>query len=509
MDTTPRSSYSPVKERDSIDDALKRSIKNDDDFEDSLNVSISEHISEEIESNSVVDDSIEKPPPQFDQLVAEKKRRLFDFGDSDKSDIVDNDGMRKFSKFDVADILDESLSGENIAKHFIVDDSQRNTNRVNEPRQSVSNQTKCDELKIARGAEILSKTSSTSASHSDNMHKSRDNANLVNKSNSQTASHSSQRGDKNDVILINDHEISLNSLLEQQRHRSQSDANSTNQTNQNTTSDISDLQIEDIVREQRSIDDLSGISVNESSAKVDEDAERSKSSSEKMSHSKSEKIDESEDDIKKCKPVDDDSLPELSVIEEVSDAAELSSHRNAIESTSDKRNEIRKIINETVDKLPLDKENRPPNLHDDLLSVGSKQLNSSQNSTLTDGTVYNVFAKMETNPAVAKFQDELNLNLMHLQNKIKELQNIHAGKYSVGYFDLPLLSSSRRDSLKDFQSGRDSTSLTTNSTEYRPFQDEYSRVSKTLGKADKERSNAFEWKQYKSIGFVYCFDSKQ
>ncbi|XP_031624937.1 pericentrin isoform X2 [Contarinia nasturtii] len=453
---SPQLSQSPLKEQDSIDNvmALQKSSKNhDDDFEDSLNISISEHISEEIESNSVADDSIEKTSQQFDQLVAEKKRRLFDFEDNDKSDIVGADGMRKFSKFDVADLLDESLSGDNIAKHFIADVTKRNS--VKEP---VSNQTKCDAFK--------------KASHS--LSKVQTSKDLVNRdSHSASASGSGKSVVKSDVILINDHEISLDSLLEQQRHRSQSDANS---ANQNTTSDISDLQIEDIIREQRSIEDLSGISVNESSNKLELEAERSKSSSDKMAQS--DRNDEStktdEEEVKKCKPLEDhESLPELSVIEEVSAAEELSSNHN--ENAANKKIEIRKIIDETVNRLPLDKENRPPNLNDDLLSVDSKQMTSSQNSTLTDGTVYNVFAKMETNPTDAKFQDELNLNLLHMQNKIKELQNIHAGKYSVGYFDLPLLSSSRRDSLKE--SGRDSTSLTTNSTEYRPFQDEYFRLT--------------------------------
>lgn len=156
----------------------------------------------------------------------------------------------------------------------------------------------------------------------------------------------------------------------------------------------------------------------------------------------------------------------------------MSSNRNLVESNIDKKNEIRKILNEAVDKLPLEKENRAPNLRDELLSVDSKYLNSSQNSTTTDGTVYSAFAKTAIPFDLdSNFESEFNLNLVDMQNKIKELQNLSIGKYAA--LDLPI--SGRRDSLKDSlkdypQSGRESTSITTNSTEYRPFQDEYFRV---------------------------------
>lgn len=504
---SPLTSQSPSKDNDSIDDesAQRRAVKNrdDDDFEDSLNVSISEHISEEIESG--VEDSIEKSAPQFDRLTTEKKRKLFDFDDSDKSEAVDSDGVRQFTKFDVANLLDESLSGDNIAKHFLAEiETGTQRSSVNEPIASVSQYTKNDNSKIddvKKGAANSSKTNvETSSRDADEMQKSKENSNLdelmhVGDSHKSGSDGNRKSDERHDVILINDHEFSIHSLKELQLQRSRSDieARESNQT-QNTTSDISDLQNEDNAKEQRSIEDLSGVgSINESSGKVEihsETEERSKSSSDRVSRSerdekleKSEEIADTDETIQKCKPMEEthDSLPELSVIEEVSAADELSSRHNLIESLSDKKIEMKKIIDETVNKLPLDKENRPPNLNDDLLSVASKQLTSSQ-STLTEGTVYNNFAKSDLNLTTANFEDELNLNLIHMQNKIKELQNINAGKYSASFFDMPMLSASRRSSLKDSfrdfpQSGRESNSINTNSTEYQPFQDEYFRVN--------------------------------
>lgn len=504
---SPLTSQSPSKENDSIEDgsAQRKAVKSEDDFEDSLNVSISEHISEEIDSNAIssaVEDSIEKPAQHFNEFMTEKKRKLFDFDDSDRSDAIDNDGIRMFSKFDPIH-LDDSLTGDNIAKHFVVEQLETSTHRssVNEPVASCSiaqPRTKCDELKIAdvnEGAANPSTTNvSTTSKPIDEMQQSKDSSHLDELTHQNDSNKSVSADDekcdvgKLDVILINDHEISIHSLKELQRQRSRSDI--ANQTNQNTTSDISDLQNEENAKDQRSIDDLS---INEISEKVDSrsvevEVDRSKSTSDKTSNPKSEDQSEdqqeessnSDDNVKKCKPMDEDSLPELSVIEEVSATEEQSNHHNLVESSAEKKSEIRNIIDETVNKLPLDKENRP--IIDDLLSFGSKQLTSSQNSTTTDGTVYTAFAKpTDSNVILANFEDELNLNLMHMQNKIKELHNINVGKYTASFFDFPLVSSSRRDSLrdslKDFpQSGRESTSITTNSTEYRPFQDEYNRV---------------------------------
>lgn len=484
---SPIASQSPSKENDSIDEHRNAGGHADDEFEDSLNVSISEHISEEIESNEA-EDSIDMPAFQIDQKFLEKKRKLFNFDDSDKSDAAGSDGLRKFTKFDTSDDddkFDEFLSGENIAKHFIVEnETVASQPSVNERVQSASKHiTNSDNTKIdatddgdASNNQIETNVS-TSQRGSDENEATKNSSRLENDQNI------------NDVILINDHEISITSLkqLQKQRSHSDTDQSAANQTNQNTTSDISDLLNED--KEQKTNDDISMASVNDSrptSSKREDD--KSEERSEHSSKSKRSKEDfESQDKdevmeiaetIQKCKPVSIESPVELSVIEEESAAEEMSSNRNLVESNSDKKNEIRKMLNEAVDKLPLEKENRPPNLRDELLSIDSKYLNSSQNSTTTDGTVYNAFAKtvipfdLDSN-----FESELNLNLIHMQNKIKELQNFSIGKYSV--LDLPV--SGRRDSLKDSlkdypQSGRESTSITTNSTEYRPFQDEYFRV---------------------------------
>lgn len=488
-DQSPLKSHSsPSNENDSIDEgcAQRNAAKNrnDVDFEDSLNVSISEHISEEIESmnnSSVVEDSIEKPAQHFDQLLIDKKRKLFDFDDSDKSETADSDGIRKFSKFDATN-LDESLAGDNIAKHFLVEfETSAQRSSVNERHPSnISQCTKSDELKIANADEGAANSSKTNASNKvDEMQKSKDYSNLVELVKQSDAQKSKNSDEKNDVILINDQEISINSLKELQKQRSQSDGEP-NFPNQNTTSDFSDLQNEDIAKEQRSIDDLSAVSINESSDKVEShssEVDQSKSTSVKASHSKSEsqsdKIEESttivDENIQKCRPIEDDMLPELSVIEEVSAADEQSSHRVPMEeSSTDKKTEMRKIITEAVENLPLDKENRPPNLNDDVLSVDSKYLNSSQSNT-TDFTMYNT---------LANFEEEVNLNFNQIQNKIKELHNLNAGRNLTTPFELPTSINSRRDSLKDFpQSGRESISITTNSTEYQPFQEEYYRVS--------------------------------
>lgn len=532
--SSPLTSQSLSKENDSIDgasaaakEAERRAAKSEDDFEDSLNVSISEHISEEIESNnnsSAVDDSIERPPLLFNQSMAAKKRQLFDFDDSDRSDTRDGDG-RMFSKFN----LEESLSGENIAKHFTTETAETavtattstaavTQSSVNEPvaSQNISQRTiKSDELKIddvnegaantaaaAATTTVAAMTTSatpiadatTSSKTIDEMQKSKDSSNLIELTQPSSDSHKSVSDDKtngkNDVILINDREISIHSLMELQRQPSRTDI--ANQCNQNTTSDISDLQAEDNAKEQRSIDD---ISMNESSEKVespiatgdgdgDGEVDRSKSVSDKVSDPKSENQSEknetstnSDENIQKCHPIEEDSsLPEqlLSVIEEVSAADEQSSHHQLVESNSDKKNEMRKIIDDMVNKLPLDKENRPPG--DDVLSIDSKYLGSSQNSTTTDGTVYTAFGKSTEVPPIlpVNFGDDFNLGL----NKNPEFQNVAGKSSTASYFDFPLISSSRRDSLKDFaQSGRESSSITTNSTEYQAFQEEFTRVS--------------------------------
>lgn len=472
---SPIESQSPSKENDSIDEQQRKAATShdEDEFDDSLNVSISEHISEEIESNlmsSVAEDSIDKATNQFDQNVMEKKRKLFNFDDSDISDAVDNNGIRKFTKFDASDgKFDEFLSGDNIAKHFKIECEPNATKPiVSERVQSVSSG---DNIKIDVSERNVS--GDDGAAHSNIFVTSTENNSKSNKD------------DINDVIMINDHEISLTSLKQMQKQRSNVEIEQST-TNQNTTSDISDLLNSD--KEQKSIEDVSGISANESQSASSkrESKSKSKSSNENESNHQDEEMQEVEV-LQKCKPILVESsavIEELSIIEEVSAVDEPSSNRNRSEHNFDKVKEVRKIVNDAIDQLPLEKENRPPNLHEELLSAGSKQLTSSQNSTTTDATVYNAFGKMaypfDVDP---NFESELNLNLVHMQNKIKELQNLSSGKYAA--IPLDLAGIGRRDSLidsvKDFpQSGRESTSITTNSTEYRPFQDEYFRVSKHM-----------------------------
>lgn len=486
---SPIASQSPLKANDSIDEQRMGAGHDGDEFEDSLNVSISEHISEEIESNEA-DDSIDKAAFQIDQKFLEKKRKLFNYDDSDKSDATGSDGIRKFTKFDTSDDddkFDELLSGENIAKHFIVEsETIASQPSVNERVQSAEKHiTNSDNTKID-AADDGAAANNNKQSETNSMR----NRGFDEKAPTKSSSALEKDHNINDVILINDHEISITSLkqLQKQRSHSDTDRSAAIQTNQNTTSDISDFLNED--KEPKTNDDISMASVNSDSRPTsskredDKSEERSEHSSKSKRsredfelHDQDEQMDIAES-IQKCRPVSIESPVELSVIVEVSAAEEMSSNRNLVESNSDKRNEIRKILNDAIDMLPLEKENRPPNLRDELLSVDSKYLNSSQNSTTTDGTVYNAFAK----PIIpfdldSNIESELNLNLIHMQNKIKELQNLSTGKYSA--LDLPI--SGRRDSLKDSlkdysQSGRESTSITTNSTEYRPFQDEYFRV---------------------------------
>lgn len=110
-----------------------------------------------------------------------------------------------------------------------------------------------------------------------------------------------------------------------------------------------------------------------------------------------------------------------------------------------------------------------------LLSVANESLDTTQNDEAT---------RIQSG-ADRSFETELNANLVHMQNKIKELHDLAAGK-SINMPMTPLIlntggSNSRRDSLKDQpQSGRDSTSIATNSTEYRTFQEEYANLNKVI-----------------------------
>lgn len=480
---SPIISQSPSKENDSIggQPAAAAASSSHDEFEDSLNVSISEHISEEIES-SAAEDSIDKPAQRFDQLISDKKRKLFDFDDdSEKSEViaVGAEGVTSFSKFDINNgNLDEILSGDNIAKHFKVD--------VEKPQsESPSHHTSSKEATKDESDKIA-----ISSKKSSELHKIDKSTKEATESRQNSSSHSSKRGSiehGDDVILINDQEISIHSLEELQKQKSRTDDehSKTDRTNnQNTTSDISDLLIEGTPKEQKSIDDISAISINEDeNSSKHNTPSKSKSESEKVENreSQSEKSQsestspenepiEVDEHVQKCKPMEP---LELSIIEELSADEKLSSHINN-NKDGEKELIVNLVLDDVIDSLPLNKENRPPNFRDEfLLPMESKHATSSQNSTATDGTVVKAGY-----PEEADLGSEININLIHMQNKIKELQNINAGKYTVGAFDLQTSNSSRRDSLKDFpQSGRESMSITTNSTEYRTFQEEYFQVN--------------------------------
>lgn len=502
----------------------------EDEFEDSLNQSISEHISEEIESNnnvSSVEDSIENPK-NFNQLALDKRRKLFDIdGDNDvgHSDFT-------FGKFNINnDNLDTLLSGEQIAQHFKVDDVNDTIDtRLNRnAAMNLSASSKVESLSSKIDVEQLSDDGAVATGNQslDNVQSEHKVSKELEDSDgvevTDVEKEDEQEIDENepdDVILINDHEISIHSLkrLQHQQLVSETEPSPIENTNQNTTSDISDLLNEDNVsssKEHQSSIKSTNISeteitksasekskiVNSSELTVDEKQSNSVGSNTLRGSGKN-AVNSNDVSLQKTDPVLSENKSKSSIVVlETNDQ----SMNNKIENDAEKQSEMKKIVNETVDKLPLDR--RPTNLRDELLMVemGHKRVDSATtdgnatdseqrfSSIVTEINTSNVaqdnvfsapIANQLTDPL---FQSELNVNLTHMQNKIKELQNISAGKYSINSvlnlpLDIPGPTSSRRNSLKDSlkdlpQSGRDSTSITTNSTEYKTFQDEYLRVS--------------------------------
>lgn len=447
----------------------------EDEYEDSLNVSISEHISEDIESNNNIsnatEDSIDKPYQQFDRSVVDKKRQLFAFDDSDKSDAVGNERSPTFARFRI----DEDLSGDNIARHFLAESSHSEQVQATEGEKSAE-----------KSGEKSNPKNSPKSSHKSNENSGKTAGPSTSPKESEKPKDSSgrhQAGDgklshSKDVILINDHEISIDSLKQQQQQQKRkSDSDQAN-----TTSDISDLMNEDNAKESRSMEDVAASSAHEAgqsdnSAKPESD--HSKSDSDKIDDENEQEDDieqtnEYDDIVQKCRPMETDSIAELSVIDEVSRDDESSGRQRIVESNSDKQNVMRQIIDDTVQRLPIDKENRAPNLRDELPSIESKYLASSPNSTTTDGTVYNAFGRSDVNISMS---NELSHYLTNIESKIKELHSVDLARLLGND-----ASNSRRDSLKDSlkdlpQSSREAISITTTSTEYRPFQDEYFRVS--------------------------------
>lgn len=411
--------------------------QDDDEFEDSLNVSISEHISEEIENDdsnlTSAEDSIEKSKRDF---VLSKQRQLFSIGNDDE-ETARPGGSAAFSKFDI-DSDAVLLSGENIAQHFRVGDSEP----ANEPSEKQN--TDIDASGHSLSLKITEeKSSEVDAAENDSLeieqsaiqsHADREGISEEEEEDSDGAAAGAEAvaaaaasGEENDVILINDHEISLYTLkkLQTQQTFSHSASNPNGSTNQNTTSDISDL-------------------LNENSAS------------------------QKKDEVKSVSQADDNrSEPEVAKSAVAIDRIVTGEE---IETVEEKQQEMKEIINKAVDKLPIDK---------------TLALTVADSATTTDSEqpVSSVATEINYANNNRQFESELDINLIHMQNKIRELQNIASGKYHLDAV-LPLEthggSSSRRDSLKDFpQSGRESTSITTNSTEYKTFQDEYLHVRST------------------------------
>lgn len=390
--------------------------KDEDEFEDSLNLSISEQISEEIESHSA-EDSIEKPKEQVD---LERKRRLFNLA----ADDADNPTLSRFDEN-----LDLLLSGENIAQHFKSDETNedddgdgRDVNDVvteaSEPRRSenvASNESRGDE-KSASGersvgeANASEKNSSTKSQTISKSHHSND-----------------QRNDEeNDVILINDREISIHSLKRQQTENSAEPSAAA----QNTFSDVSELLAEEVHSQSK---------------------ER-KPSSGRVSVSSGEQTDASQG-----------SSGEQVLTNGGSDNVE------GEETSEDKEKEMKEIVSEAVGSLPIEQKPRPQRTGSFATSDSERPASSGiteVNKSLLQGLAID-----------RQFQDELNVNLAHMQNKIAELQNIAAGKYALPAGLHLTLDTQSLPAREDLPSGREPTSILTNSTEYRTFQDEYLRVS--------------------------------
>lgn len=395
--------------------------QDDDEFEDSLNISISEHISEEIENDdsniTSAEDSIEKSKRDLD---LSKRRQLFDIGNDDDDAIQPREGSM-FSKFEI----DDDLSGENIAQHFrVVDNPPANepSTEINVSGHSLSlkiTEEKSSEVEAALDysvGDVPSAMQMQSIAGEDEMGR--------DESDGAAAAAS---GEENDVILINDHEVSIHTLKKQQTQQpsshSASDPNAS--ANQNTTSDISDLLNENSVSQQK--DEIQVKSVSQS----DEDKS-------KLEAAKSTVV------------IENASIePEIETIEE-------------------KQQEIKEIISKVVDKLPIDKTLAP---------VQAATVAHSATTTDSEQPASTAVTEIDYESRNNRlFERELDANLIHMQEKIRELQNIAAGKYQLDtVLNLPVDFQAGPSSRP--QSGRESTSITTNSTEYKTFPEEYFQVS--------------------------------
>lgn len=396
--------------------------QDDDEFEDSLNISISEHISEEIENDdsniTSAEDSIEKSKRDFG---LSRRRQLFDIGNDDDDALQPREGSM-FSKFEI----DIDLSGENIAQHFRVVDNPP----ANEPSTGihVSGHSLSPKITEEKSSEVEAALDDSVGDAPSAMQSNAGEDEMGRDESDGAAAAAS--GEENDVILINDHEVSIHTLKKQQTQQpsvhSVSDPNAS--ANQNTTSDISDLLNENSVSQQK--DEIQVKSVSQS----DED---------------------------KSKP----EAAKLTVVHE------NASVEREIETIEEKQQEIKEIINEVVDKLPIDKTLAP---------VQAATVANSATTTDSEQPASTAVTEIGYESSNNRlFERELDVNLIHMQEKIRELQNIAAGKYQLDtVLNLPAEFQAGPSSRP--QSGRESTSITTNSTEYKTFPEEYFQVSSVV-----------------------------
>lgn len=516
----PKSSINPNASKES-----------DDIEEDSLNISISEHISEEIESNNNLsigsDDSItdDNKEARFDKLLmTDKKRKLFDI-DSDEEedgrgtagDAKKTDFSTRFSNFGISnENLDTLLSGDNIAQHF----KDADTNTTDEDKhekiekfskdddENIKSHTKnsfnpkLDENSMNDGANASAAVSGSSIRHIS--HSKSDNSGISAKSRGVSenvvneASVSKRSKLQDDVILINDHEISINSLKSLQEQP----------VEQNTASDVSELVNEENVSSTKGDSELHNS--NSGSGKRSTGAKPTDSGTNEISNNKH--------DIHSG-----GSTPKLfsrnQSISEIFSINEELDFNQSEENLLEKKGEMRKILNEAIEKLPIDSKNSVSRINSD--SIQTVRDNSQDKELIlieNNGSQVTELSRCEKNQnrmgstpsivteqinvilkplAMAKnevetvsssatetkfdpiFEKELNINLNQIQNRIRELQDLTAGKLNISAMgNSPFDSESRRDSLKDLpQSGRESSSIITNCTEYKTFQEEYFKVN--------------------------------
>lgn len=555
---------------------------NDDIEEDSLADSISEHI--EIESGDEEDASSNSNA--INAINQNKRRQLFGIDDED---IAPRFGFH-------SDNLDNLLSGDNIAQHFKVDDINANDESdADEEEDAHADRESTDEggenvaVDIHQRSDISigSKNSSnpkldekvtvggTESLRTNSIRRGEE----AGGSSAVAGEDHSQKGAESqddDVILINDNEISIKSLKNQQTGEI-----SATQSNQNTTSDVSDL-VNENDDESISVEDL--IEQQDRSEKVEEKVlsepkeastfEKSETLS-RHSNKPEEMSKHSTGDGEKSDAVQSHTSAAKSELKENSQS--VVSEKVAMAKRASDNQEIRSIINEAIDHLPLDPESDEgspsapdkdikdiineaidslpikqcvrisrdslseiPEDDEEQLTIeiieeaenpsdfiatehkhptedpktstiftlksetkmadtpqrdATKNYNESVNN-VTDldnislDTIRDLDSpRVRSDSANLMYANELNINLVHMQNKIKELQDLTAGKYNCmiptpSIFNVAGVSgdgfsSSRRDSLKDQpQSGRDSTSIATDSTEYRTFQEEYFNLTK-------------------------------